>query len=418
MPVTRIGRAVAPWRARLVGLDDVVAPVVVGCSGGADSLVALAVALDAGLAPVAVHVDHGLRIDSASEAMRVASTAAALGAHVDRVRVNVDPGPNLEARARDARYAALDEARARWGASAVLVGHTTDDQAETVLLNLLRGSGRAGLGGMAVRRGSLVRPLLGLRHADTLELCARLGLTPVHDPMNDDLAFRRVWLRREVIPSLERAAGRDLSTVLARQSEVLRTESELLDELGAAAWPVAGVARARDLAVLPIALARRALRVWLGYPPPSLDEIDAVLAVGRGQRRAVDLAGGRRVARHDGLLVREKVSSGPAAHERADDVVVPLPGCTAAAGFVIDSWVEREAPVSWPDGRWTCVIDAERAGSEARLEVDDGGAPRLSVPRTGESIWKLGYRVDGRVRVRAATRHFLWIRVETVGAAS
>ena len=162
---------------------------------------------------------------------------------------------------------------------------------------------------MAARRGSLVRPLLGLRHADTLELCARLGLAPVHDPMNDDLAFRRVWLRREVIPSLERAAGRDLSTVLAGQSDVLRTESELLDELGSAAWPVAGAARARDLAGLPLALARRAVRVWLGYPPPSLDEVDAVLAVARGQRRAVDLAGGRRVARHDGILVREEVSS-------------------------------------------------------------------------------------------------------------
>ena len=76
--------------------------------------------------------------------------------------------------------------------------------------------------------------------------------------------------------------------------------------------------------------------------------------------------------------------------------MVPLPGCTAAAGFVIESWVEREAPVSWPDGRWTCVIDAERAGREARLAVGNGGAPQLSVPRTGESIWRLGYRVDGR----------------------
>jgi tRNA(Ile)-lysidine synthase len=411
MPVTRIARAVAPWRARLVGLDDVVAPVVVGCSGGADSLATLALALDAGLAPVAVHVDHGLRIDSAGEALRVAATATALGARVDRVRVSVDPGPNLEARARDARYAALDEARARYDASAVLVGHTTDDQAETVLLNLLRGSGRAGLGGMAARRGSLVRPLLGLRHADTLELCARLGLTPLHDPMNDDLAFRRVWLRREVIPSLERAAGRDLRTVLARQSDVLRTESELLDELGAAAWPAPGAAQARDLAALPLALARRAVRIWLGYPSPSLDEIDAVLAVARCQRRAVDLAGGRRVARHDGLLVREHVSPTPA-HARADGVAVPLPGRAAVAGFVIESWVEREAPLSWPDGRWMCVIDAERAGREARLAVDDGGVPQLSVARTGESIWKLGYRVDGRVRVRAATRHFLWIRVD------
>ncbi|HEY8218459.1 MAG TPA: tRNA lysidine(34) synthetase TilS, partial [Acidimicrobiia bacterium] len=155
-----LAEALAPLRDEVVGLDDVTAPVVVACSGGPDSLTLLAVACDRGLDPVAVHVDHGLRPSSAHEGARVAAAAAALGARADARSVEVGPGPNLEARARDARYGALEDAAEAHGATAVLVGHTADDQAETVLLALLRGSGSAGLAGMPVRRGRIVRPLL------------------------------------------------------------------------------------------------------------------------------------------------------------------------------------------------------------------------------------------------------------------
>jgi tRNA(Ile)-lysidine synthase len=281
---------------------DVTAPVVVGCSGGADSLALLALAVDCGLAPIAVHVDHGLRAGSDREAGNVAHAAARLGAGFDARRVTVAPGPNLEARARDVRYDALEAARVEHGATAVLVAHTADDQAETVVLNLLRGSGSAGLAGMPARRGRVVRPLLGARRADVRAECARRQLTPWEDPSNDDLAFRRNWIRHEVLPLLERGAGRDLTPLLTRQADVLRAESDFLDALARAAWPGEGGARARDLAALPDPLARRAVRCWLGPPPPALDEVDAVLAVARGDRRAVDLAGGRRVHRSAGML--------------------------------------------------------------------------------------------------------------------
>src|SRR5262249_54645758 len=128
---------------------DVVPPVVVGCSGGADSLALLALAVEAGLEPIAVHVDHGLRGGSGREGDVGAGAAARRGARFDARRVHVESGPNLEARARAARYDALEMARAEHGATAVLVAHTADDQAETVLLNLLRGSGSAGLAGGA-----------------------------------------------------------------------------------------------------------------------------------------------------------------------------------------------------------------------------------------------------------------------------
>jgi tRNA(Ile)-lysidine synthase len=281
---------------------DVTAPVVVGCSGGADSLALLALAVDAGLEPIAVHVDHGLRSDSAGEAEVVAAASTRLGAAFDARRVTVAAGPNLEARAREARYEALETARVEHGATAVLVAHTADDQAETVLLNLLRGSGSAGLAGMPARRGHVVRPLLGARRADVRAECEGRGLVPSEDPSNDDLSFRRNWIRHEVLPMLERGSGRDLTPLLTRQADVLRSECDFLDALARAAWPGEAGARGRDLAALPDPLARRAVRCWLGPPPPALDEVDAVLAVARGERRAVDLAGGRRVQRSAGVL--------------------------------------------------------------------------------------------------------------------
>jgi len=313
--VALTGEVVSPWRDRLRHLEGVDAPVVVACSGGPDSLALLALAVAANLEPIAVHVDHGLRAGSDRDAAVVASVAARLGARFHAERVTVEPGPNLEARARDARYEALERARARVGATAVLVGHTADDQAETVLLNLLRGGALAGLGGMPPRRGYLVRPLLGLRRTDTVELCARLALEPIDDPMNADPAFRRVWLRREVIPALERGAGRDLVPVLARQADVLRAESDFLDELARAAWPPPpdaddGSAPAAPLAAMPPVLARRAVRCWLGPPPPSFDEVERVLTVARGEARATEIAGGRRVGRSAGRIAVESSAPG------------------------------------------------------------------------------------------------------------
>ncbi len=288
--------------ARLVGLDRVVAPVVAGCSGGPDSLALLALAASAGLEPIAVHVDHGSRPGSEEEAAAVAAQAERLGVGFRAEHVDEAFGPNYEARARAARYAALERARIALDATAVLVGHTADDQAETVLLNVLRGSASAGLGAMAVRRGHIVRPMLKLRRFEIEAICAQLGIEPVRDPSNDDVAMRRNWIRHEVLPLLSDGAGRDLVPVLARQAAILRDESEYLDTLAAAAWPAAGARLARPLAAMPPVLARRAVRLWLGPPPPSLDEVERVLAVARSEVRATEVAGGRRVWRSAGRL--------------------------------------------------------------------------------------------------------------------
>lgn len=292
--------------ARGVGaeLDGLVAPVVVACSGGADSLALLILAADAGLRPVAVHVDHGLRPESGAEGTVVRDVAARLGVESRCVEVHVDAGGNLEARARDARYAALETARADLGATAVLVAHTADDQAETVLLNLLRGSGASGLAGMPVRRGHVVRPLLGVRRAEVHSVCVERGITPVVDPSNEDRIHRRNWVRLDALPALNEGARRDLVPVLNRQAAVMRAEADLLDELADALLESAGGAApsARTLADAHPALARRAVRRWLGAPPPSLAEVERVLEVARCERRAAQLSRGRRVWREGGAL--------------------------------------------------------------------------------------------------------------------
>ncbi len=293
----------APWRERYAAAAaDLQAPVVVGCSGGADSVALLALTVDGGLGPVAVYVDHGLRPGSDREQEHVAALAARLGARFDARTVDVPRGSNLEERARDARYEALEAARVEHGATAVLVAHTTDDQAETVLLNILRGAAGTGLSGMAVRRGFVVRPLLGFRRAETSALCSALGLPVLHDPMNDDEAFRRVAVRRRVLPLLSGVAGRDLVPVLARQADLLREESAFLDDLARAAWPGSDGPSARALSALAPVLARRAVRQWLGPPPPSSAEVSRVLLVAAGRHRSTELAGGRTVRRAAGRL--------------------------------------------------------------------------------------------------------------------
>ena len=261
--------------------------VTCGVSGGPDSLALLVLAVEAGLDVTAVHVDHALRPGSADEADVVAAAATRFSARFRAVRAPVAPGPNLEARARAVRFAALPPD--------VLTGHTADDQAETVLLNLLRGAGLDGLAAMGPGR----HPLLGLRRADTEALCRACGLEPVRDPSNLDPAMRRNRIRHEVLPLLDDVAGRDVAAVLARQADLLRDDAALLDELAAAMDPT----DAKALAAAPAPLARRAVRAWLrGEHPPDAASVERVLAVARGEARAAEVVGGRRVERHANRL--------------------------------------------------------------------------------------------------------------------
>ena len=265
------------------------APVVAAVSGGPDSLALLALAVAAGLEVTAVHVDHGLRPGSAAELDVVAAAAEQLGAGVRGVAVDVAPGPDLEARARIARHAAL-------GPHAMF-GHTADDQAETVLGNLLRGAGLAGAAGMAPGHR---HPILALRRGETEALCAELGLEVVRDPSNDDPAFRRNRLRHEVLPLLDDVAGRDVVPLLARHAAHARAATEHLAAEAAAAVPDPTDARA--VAAAPGLLAAIAVQGWLRAcsderHPPDAAAVGRVLAVARGEALATELAGGWRVTR-------------------------------------------------------------------------------------------------------------------------
>jgi len=263
-------------------------PLVCAVSGGADSLALLALAVAAGCEATAVHVDHGLRAGSAGEADVVEAAAARLGAAFQARRVDLVPGPNLEARARAARRDVL--------APGAATGHTADDQAETVLLNLVRGAGLDGLAGI---RPGPTKPILGLRRSETRQLCATLGLAVVRDASNDDPAFRRNRIRHDVLPLLDDVAARDVVAVLARQAALLGDEAELLDTLAAEL----DVTDARALSGAPAPLARRAIRRWLAEAgdaerhPPSAAAVERVLAVARGHTLACEVEGGLRVRR-------------------------------------------------------------------------------------------------------------------------
>jgi tRNA(Ile)-lysidine synthase len=293
-------------------------PLACAVSGGPDSLALLALALAAGCTVTAFHVDHGARQGSGAEADVVAEAAARFGARFESLSVAVAPGSNMEARWREARYAALPEG--------VATGHTMDDQAETVLLNLLRGAGSDGLAGMAP---GWHHPLLALRRCATHALCDALGLEPVRDSTNDDPAFLRNRVRHELLPLCADVAGRDPVPLLARQAGLLRDEVALLDALAREAAP--DPTDARTVAALPLPLARRSLRQWLRASdpsdhPPSAAEVARVLSVAEGRAVATELSGGRRVRRSGGRLAVDGGASGsvtPVTEEEAD-VSVPV----------------------------------------------------------------------------------------------
>lgn len=231
--VADVRRAV---RAALAGASD---RVIVGLSGGADSLaLAAAVAFEAPRADVeasAVVIDHGLQPGSEKVAARAVDVARSLGlpAHSVRVTVGLDGGP--EAAAREARRDALREAAREAGATTILLAHTLDDQAETVLIGLARGSGTASLGGMwPVREEDgirWVRPLLGIRRATTRAACVAQGLPPWNDPHNLDRRFLRVRVRQDVLPLLEDALGPGVAEALARTADQLREDAEAFAEM-------------------------------------------------------------------------------------------------------------------------------------------------------------------------------------------
>ncbi|MBG0739870.1 tRNA lysidine(34) synthetase TilS [Paeniglutamicibacter antarcticus] len=289
--------------------------ILVACSGGPDSLALAAVAAFLGrrgeIQVGAVIVDHQLQPQSRAVAEATAGILRGLG--LDPVEISTvtstDVGVGPEAAARNARYAALDEAAARLDARTMLLGHTLDDQAESVLLGLARGSGTRSLAGIPQRRGLYLRPFLGLRRAETLQICAAEGLQPWHDPTNEDPAFLRSRVRTRVLPFLQDELGPGIAQSLSRSARILAQDADYLDQQAAAEYHRLAEILSTDsaasrevriseaeLRALPAALRQRVLAlavVGLDGEQPSFERLLAAeaLLARRGSAGPVELAG-------------------------------------------------------------------------------------------------------------------------------
>jgi tRNA(Ile)-lysidine synthase len=302
-----IRNAVRPYLQNLEAGDS----FLVAVSGGADSL-SLAAALfieskELALNPIAITVDHQLQENSHLQAERVSNQLREFG--YDQVivkKVVVTTQSGIEAGARDARYAALVQSAEETKAVAVFLGHTRDDQAETVLLGLARGSGARSLSGMAAENGIYVRPLLAITREETEAACKELKLEFWNDPHNLNTDFTRVRVRREVIPYLERELDPGISRALVRTAALLRDDADALDQWADREGYDLDCDR---LAALPRAVRTRIIRkaaLEAGSTPGHLTfeqvgAIDALICAWKGQG-AVSLAGGVKVERISGRL--------------------------------------------------------------------------------------------------------------------
>ncbi len=275
-------------------------------SGGPDSLGLFLLALAAGLQVEVHHVDHHARPTSGEDAAYVREVCATLGVPCTVHDVVVDVGANFEARARAHRRRVLPEG--------ALTGHTMDDLAETVLLNMVRGAGVDGLSPMV---GDPTKPLLQVRRSDLHEYVTSTGLVARHDESNDDLTFRRNRVRHELLPLLCEVAERDVVPILARQATVLYEDRAWLEALSEhdVDLELTG-ADCRELKGWPRARLQRWLRGKLFVTdevgerhPPSAAEVERALSVVWGETVATELSGGRRLARRDQRLSLEDGST-------------------------------------------------------------------------------------------------------------
>lgn len=270
--------------------DSISGPFNAAVSGGQDSFALVVLAKLAGLSVVAHHVDHQLRPGSSLEADLIAEQLERLEVPLVRHSVEVAHGPNLEERARTARFAVLPPG--------IATGHTLDDQAETFLINLMRGAGTSGLGAM---RPSSRHPILGVRRAETLIIARAVGLEPLVDPSNADLTILRNRVRRELVPLMADMSRRDVSAVLSRTADRLRTDDDLISRLLA----TIEISSLRDLRPLDDEIVARFLRERIrqlaGLTLSSAHTLD-VVAVARGRKSGISLPRGVQLSRRKGKL--------------------------------------------------------------------------------------------------------------------
>ena len=290
--------------------------VLVAVSGGADSS-ALAAGLlveakEKAIRPIAVIIDHALQANSSDVAMNTRAELTKVGyTNIEIKRIKVDVTDGMEASARRARYAALNEIAERTGAVAIFLGHTKDDQAETVLLGLARGSGTRSLSGMAERIDKYRRPLLSITRSQTEAACNEVGVKYWNDPHNQSMEYARVRVREKVLPLMETEIGPGIADALTRSARILRDDAdaldqwadEVLDEINPIDMDI------ETLASLPRAIRSRVIRkaIYLAGAPSGslsaehLEPVEALVTAWKGQG-AVSLPGGVTVARISGRL--------------------------------------------------------------------------------------------------------------------
>lgn len=363
-------RVLATLRRR--GLLAATDRVLVGLSAGPDStalVAALAELRDAGhLASVAaLHVDHGLRAGGGEDAAAAKGTCERFGVAFESVRVVVGGG-NVQAQARRARYAALRAAATRAGANRIATGHTRSDQAETVLLRLLRGAGARGLGGIPPKRGAIVRPLIDRARGEGLAYLGELGLAWREDPSNATPRFARNRIRHEILPAL-RALAPAVERSLARTADLVRADEQAL---AARARQRIGAAASVDLARLdaePEAVRRRIVRrLWRnagGGRGLERKHVEAILdLLARGRPGRATLRGGLEARCRYGRL---EIGPVPARRGEIAQVEVVGPGRYG----VPERGVTVEVAAARPDAiRWPLALRTRRAGDRFR---PDGG---------------------------------------------
>lgn len=275
--------------------------LTLGVSGGADSVAMALLAQATGREFSIWHVDHGLRASSSTDAAMVDALASRLGVAFELRQRAVESGANMEARARDARYAALP--------ADICVGHTADDRAETVLLNLLRGAGPAGVAAPMER---VNRPIIRLRRAETEAVCVDAGITPIVDEHNVDPSFTRVRVRSELLPLIADLFDRDPVPLLIRHADLVGDALAVIQDHAARLDPT----DAKAVAAAPKAVASEALRAWIhdelpNTTSPDAASIDRVLRVADGTYIATEIEGGHRVSRSAGRLSLGPVDGNP-----------------------------------------------------------------------------------------------------------
>lgn len=424
MPISRLQTEVA---RSLGSVREGSCPTLVaGLSGGADSVALLHALLRIeGVHLVAAHLDHGLRPDSVQDVAFCRRLCRALGVPLRLGRADVRAradrdGGGIEEAARLERHAFLEAVRAREDAAWIVLAHTRDDQAETVLLRLLRGSGSAGLGAMRARAGRLLRPMLRVTRRDVLDHLAAHGLPWREDPSNADPAFLRNRVRHELIPYLESRFNPAVREALARTASVLSEEAEVLSSFassipvrvaeGAAILPRAAVAGA-SRAVARIAV-RNVVRAAGGLRGVALDHIDAIIDLAArpaASGRRVPLPGGRDASIHF-------------------DQIRIAPAGPAAASFDTALDVPGRAPL--PDGRWVVARASPRAGPRA-IAVP-AGPLTLRTRRPGDRVRSAGREMSlkrflmdrrvpaaerDRVPVVASGRTVVWVFGQAVDGA-